>query len=156
MDILNEKYEALKSFLVEQNEATYGELTENVNAVYNDSWDTFEIIGNEYKVLTDEEANKTVEDYIKDNLWAFNADFILDHSNITIIEDECEYSSAIEALEKIQETFCEDANAFIKLLIMDFNEFVEDVIIVDGRGHFISLYDGKEHEVDNFYIYHTN
>lgn len=152
--LLNEKYEALKSFLVEQNEATYNDFTENVDAVYNDSWDTFELFGNEYKVLTDEEADETAEDYIKDSLWAFNAEFILDHANIN--NTERAYNDIVEAFRKMQETLCESANPLVEALIGDIDQFVYDAVEADGRGHFISFYDGEEHESENFYIYRTN
>lgn len=152
--LLNDKYEALKNFLVEQNEATYEELTENVDAVYNDNWHTFEIVGNEYKVLTEEEADAEAEDYIKDSLWAFNADFILDHANISTTE--CAYNDIVEAFRMMQTRLCENANALVEALINDIDQFVYDAIETDGRGHFISSWDGEEHEVENFYIYRTN
>lgn len=151
--LLNEKYEALKNFLVKQGEAAYNDFTENVDAVYNDSSDAFELFGNEYKVLTDEEADKTAEECIKDSLWAFNAEFILDHANINT---ERAYNDIVKAFRKIQETLCESANPLVESLIGDIDQFVYDAVEADGRGHFISFYDGKEHESENFYIYRTN
>lgn len=150
--LLNEKYEALKSFLVDQNEATYEELTESVDTVYNDNWHTFEIVGNEYKVLTDEEADADAEaeDYIKDSLWAFDTEFIFNHTNIKAEEQ------IIKAFWKMQEALCENANPLVEALIGDIDQFVYDAIETDGRGHFISSYDGEEHECGNFYIYRTN
>lgn len=154
--MLNAKYEALKNYLIEAGEATAEELTEDLSAVYNDSWETFEIVGQEYKVYTDREAYKAAADYIKDNLWAFNADFILQHSAVyketTAREDE----EIIEALRMVQESICEGANALVKALISDIDTFIEDAIDIDGRGNFLSSYDGEEHEIGNFYIYRTN
>ena len=51
--MLKAKYEALKNYLVESGEATAEELTEDLGAVYNADFGTFEILGNEYRVLTD-------------------------------------------------------------------------------------------------------
>lgn len=154
--MLNAKYEALKNYLIEAGEATADELTEDVSAVYNDSWETFEIIGQEYKVLTDEEADEAAADYIKDSLWAFNANFILEHTaaseDTTAREDE----EIIKALRMVQENICEGANALVKALISDIDTFIEDAIDADGRGHFMSSYDGEEHESNGFYIYRTN
>lgn len=154
--MLNEKYEALKNYLIEAGEATAEELIEDLSAVYNDSWETFEIIGQEYKVYTNEEANKAAVDYIKDNLWAFNAAFILEHcaayEETTAREDE----EIIEALRMVQGSICEGANALVKALIFDIDTFIEDAIDTDGRGNFLSSYDGEEHEIGNFYIYRTN
>ena len=156
--LLNEKYEALKSFLVEQNEATYNDFTENVDAVYNDSWGTFELFGNEYRVLTDEEADKAAEEYIEESLWAFNAEFILEHSKIEVVGHE--YDEIVKAFRKMQETLCESASALVKALVTDINDsiddFVQAAVEADGRGHFISSYNGEEYESENFYIYRTN
>lgn len=154
--MLNAKYEALKNYLVESGEATFEELTEDVSAVYNESWETFEIIGHEYKVLTDEEAEKEAADYIKESLWAFNAEFILQHSaaseNTTAREDE----EIIKALRMVQENICEGANALVKALISNMDSFIDDAIEADGRGNFLSSWDGEEHESGDFYIYRTN
>lgn len=156
--LLNEKYEALKNFLVENGDATHDELTENVDAVYNNSWDTFELLGNEYKVLTDEEADKAAEESIEESLWAFNTEFILEHSKIDVVGRE--YEEIVKAFRKMQETLCESANALVKALVKDINDsiddFVQAAVEADGRGHFISTWDGEEHESENFYIYRTN
>lgn len=154
--MLKEKFEALKNYLIESGEATAEELTEGIEAVYNDGWETFEIIGQEYKVLTDEEADEAAADYIKETLWAFNPEFILQHSaaseGTTAREDE----EIIKALRMVQESICEGANALVKALISDIDTFIEDAIDADGRGHFMSSYDGEEHESGAFYIYRTN
>jgi len=42
----------------------------------------FEYGNQEYLVLTDEEADKKVEEDILESLWAFNTSFILQHSEI--------------------------------------------------------------------------
>ncbi len=154
MTTLNDKYEALKSFLVKQNEATYEEFTQNVDAVYNNNYHTFEIAGGEYKVMTDKEADAEAEDYIKDSLWAFNTDFILNHANINTTKRT--YNNIAEAFRKMQEVLCEDANPLVESIISDIDQFVDDAIESCGRGHFISTWDGYEHEVDNFYIYRIN
>ena len=40
---------------------------------------TFETPEGEYRVLTDEEADVAVEEYISDSVWAFNASFLASH-----------------------------------------------------------------------------
>lgn len=154
--MLNKKYEALKNYLIESGESTAEELTEEVGSVYNEGWETFEIIGNEYKVLTDEEADEAAADYIKDSLWAFNADFILSHSVASQGTTARENEEIIKALQMVQSSICESANALVKALISDIDTFIDNAIEADGRGHFLSSYDGKEHESGNFYIYRTN
>jgi hypothetical protein len=53
-----------------------------------------------------------------------------------------------------------DSNEAVKSLIKDFDHFVDDAVLSDGRGHFLSSYDGCEHEVNiknnYYYIYRTN
>jgi len=154
--MLSAKYEALKNYLIESGEATAEELTEDVSAVYNENWKTFEIIGQEYKVLTDEEANEETADYIKESLWAFNAEFILQHSSAYEETTNRKDEEIIKALRYMQGVLCESANALVKALISDLETFISDAIEADGRGHFISSWDGIENESGDFYIYRTN
>lgn len=56
----------------------------------------------------------------------------------------------------MQADLCENANPLVMALIDDINDFIYDAIIADGRGHFLSWYDGKEHEQNEFYIYRIN
>ena len=67
-----------------------------------------------------------------------------------------EYNSAVESLEEAQSRCCESANGLVKALINDMDEFVEDAINADGRGHFLAQYDGNENEQDDFYIYRVD
>lgn len=106
-------------------------------------------VGNEtYLVLTDDEADQLCADTIKEMVWAFNADFIIQHSDLPY--------EALEMIQGFQESKCEGANDTILAMIDDFEEFVDDAISADGRGHFLSGYDGEENEQDNFFIYRTN
>lgn len=111
----------------------------------------------DYLVLTDEEAQTRANEEIRNSLWAFNADFILNHNKRAIGFDRYEWDAAVEALEDAQEKSCESLNGLCLALIDDIDEFVQDAIIADGRGHFISFYDGKEHETpDGLFIYRMN
>jgi hypothetical protein len=60
----------------------------------------------------------------------------------------------------MQSELCEDANELVKAVIRDIDHFVKDAILSDGRGHFLSGYDGEENEIEHkkvmFYIYRTN
>ena len=98
----------------------------------------------DYMVLTDDEADATARQYIEDSLWAFNTSFLMSHVKENITE---------ECLDALKSQY-EDSNAAIKELIEDFDHFVEDAISCDGRGHFISSYDGCETELDSgLYLY---
>jgi len=100
-----------------------------------------------YMVLSDKEADKRVTEYIKDSVWAFRPEFIIDHSNLP---DE-----AIEMVQSFQETKSDGANETILSLIIDIKDFVEDAIAADGRGHFLAS-DTNELEQDGLYIYKKN
>lgn len=106
-------------------------------------------IDDEYSVYTDEEADEAVKEYIKESVWAFNASFIINHSSLPY--------EAREMIEFFQREKCEGANETILALINDFDDFVSDAISADGRGHFLSSYDGEENEEtvngETYYIY---
>lgn len=151
------KFETLKDFLISTGEATAEELAAlTVENTYNENYNTFEVIGNEYKVLTDEEADEETKESILNSLWAFNAYFILEHTEFYKTAYNYECKKFTEALQQLQERLCESANSIVKALISDLDDFVQDAIDSDGRGHFISYYDGKETKYKNLYIYRTN
>lgn len=105
----------------------------------------------EYAVGTDEEADKAAKEEIVSSLWAFRSEFIIDHSDLPY--------EALEMIKTFQENKCESANETIEALIKDIDEFVEDAISADGRGHFLSSYDSEErdevYEGTTYYIYRT-
>lgn len=151
------KLDALKNHLIESGDATPEELeAATVENTFNENFNTFEIIGNEYKVFTDGEADEAAKEEILASLWAFNADFILTHTEFWDTCTDREFNEAKKALQELQGRICESANALIKALICDLDEFVTDAIDSDGRGHFISWYDGEENESGDFFIYRTN
>lgn len=111
-------------------------------------------IDNQYQfiVADDEMANELVANSIKDSLWAFNTDFICDHcEKLRGANDK-----VIKSIERMQSELCEDANEIVAALIDDIDEFVEDAIEWDGRGHFLNTYDGNEYEYEDFYIYNLD
>jgi len=100
-----------------------------------------------YLVLTDRQANLRTKEYILDMIWAFKASFLaryipLEIEDIEVIQTKCESSN----------------NAFLTLLGNKKNKFVADAIRSDGRGHFLSGYDGHENydHKSKYYIYRTN
>jgi hypothetical protein len=121
---------------------------EEEKEIYYESYDIYCYGNQEYLVLTDDEADEKVAEHIKDSVWAFNPSFLSSHSGID------------EGVFKLLQDKCESANEAVLKLIKDFDEFVQDAVATDGRGHFLSSYDGEEndHEHDNetYYIYQTN
>ena len=116
----------------------------------NNDGETFEHDGSEYLILTDEEADAKCRDYVENTAWAFKAEFIASHTRNGL------NSAAIKALGKMQVELCENANELVLALVEDVNAFFQDAVRSDGRGHFLSSYDGEEVESGEFYIYQTN
>lgn len=113
--------------------------------------------GSEYLVLTDEEANDMADEAVKELLWAFNANFILSTCGLNTNQ------TVAKSLQRMQEEACESCNDFILALIegtCGLDEFTQEAIYEDGRGHFLSTYDGEEHEInigsETYYIYRTD
>ena len=105
---------------------------------------------NEYLVLTDVEADEKTRDYMKLSVWAFRADWLIPKFK------KCFQDITIEIVEKMQREMCEDANDILKGMIDDFDFFVSDSVLSDGRGHFLACYDGDENEIGNFFVYRVN
>ena len=137
---MKNKKKALEMFLGEEVENLYDNIFESES-------------GEEYMVLTDDEADIEAEKNIKESLWAFNADFILKHTNFYHISTEEEDQVFMNSLKTMQNTLCEDANGLVYAMIEDIDIFVGGAIEEDGIGHFISVYDEKENEQNGYYIY---
>ena len=102
----------------------------------------------EFLVLTDDEAEEKAKEYIKDSACAFEPSFLASHSK------------ADEDVFKCLSEKCESSNDAVLSLIDDFDDFAEDAIASDGRGHFMSSYDGHENIEEikgtEYFIYRTN
>jgi hypothetical protein len=133
------KQEALAKFL------GYG--TEGVEQSSYDE-NSFSCGREEYLVLTDSEADEKTREYILDSVWAFNPNFLASHAKEGIDED------VIKAIQDNGK--CESNNKALTALLDDVDHFVNDAIRSDGRGHFLSSYDGEENEEGQFFIYRTN
>lgn len=92
----------------------------------------------EYAVTTDySDLENAAGEYIKDTVWAFNADFIIEHSKCLDYD-----KPSREIIACIQDK-CENGNDAMTRLIDDMDEFIDDAISADGIGHFLSSYDGE-------------
>jgi len=118
------------------------ELTEERNGAYSYGRE-------EYLVLTDSEAEESAKDYILDSLWAFNYDFLCGHSKAIAEIPKEDYEAMAGKL-------CESFNNAVKAMIDNLDHFIDDAIKADGRGHFISAYDGEENEEGEYFIYRIN
>lgn len=98
--------------------------------------------GSEWAIaFNDNAADIAVYEYISETLWAFKPEFM---------------SYMTELDQVIFDTFnktglCESLNPAYRALIdstCGFENFVDTAISEDGRGHFLSLYDGEEVELN--------
>lgn len=109
----------------------------------------FSIGSKEYAVGDDEQAGEALFEYIEQSVWAFRASFIASECNLP----------ESEGMIKAAQEKCEDANDGILAMIKGtcgLKSFVDSAESADGRGHFLSPYDGDENEVDGFFIYRLN
>lgn len=118
--------------------------------------DVYEAESEEWLVLTDDEADEKTKQQIREILWAFNYNFLRAHFRKGI-EDSNELEKSVT---EMQSKLCEGANEIVFGMIEDFDYFAEDAINTDGRGHFLSGYDGNEEEVvirdKYFFLYRQN
>jgi hypothetical protein len=142
------KQEALANYLgiVDQDDLEKAKQDDYFVEGYNEN--VFEHGSQQYLVLTDEEADEMAKEQILDSLWAFNASFIVCHAKDGIND--------AKAIKLVQEKLCEDATPLIRALLKDEDHFVNDAISSDGRGHFLSSYDGEENEEGEYFIYRVN
>ena len=102
----------------------------------------------DWLVLTDDEAEQAARDYILDSVWAFLPSFLARYSDVA---DE----SVFEAIA--QNGKCENNNKATLKLISDVDHFVREAILSDGRGNFLSGYDGEEVALDgDLFAYRCN
>jgi hypothetical protein len=96
-----------------------------------------EIDGKEWALFTDEEADKAVKSYIEESLWAFNKSFLSDQTGLP--------EEVFSTLQQDGES-SNDAILSIVEKCGDMDTLVSDAMSSDGRGHFLSPYDGHEKE----------
>lgn len=105
----------------------------------------------EFLVLTEEEAEERVQEYVGESVWAFNADFLAGYMPDGI---------GAEEIEAIRGDRCESANGALLALLrsagVSLEEFSAAAVAADGRGHFLSSYDGEEQEAGSFLVYRVN
>lgn len=109
--------------------------------------DEFHCGGEIYMVYTDEEANLACEEYIRETLWAFNSSFLVNYMPRELTSKN---------IDDMRGDRCESINeAFLALVGDNFDDLVDAAIGCDGRGHFLSSYDGHEYEEGEYFIYHA-
>ena len=105
--------------------------------------------------MSEEEANSAAYRYVEDTLWAFSFSFLKEWF---VIDGD----TAGEVHTAIAEK-CEDGNEAMKQMVNwseNSNDIVSAAIESDGKGHFLSGYDGNEVEFSSegidVLLYRTN
>lgn len=94
----------------------------------------------DWLILSDEEADEQARENIERDLWAFVPSFLVAYMPDGITPD---------VLEAVAGSSYEDASPAFRAMVGErFDDLVSDAISTDGRGHFLSSWDGCEHEFD--------
>jgi hypothetical protein len=96
-----------------------------------------------------DEAMEIAGDYIKETLWAFRPEYLVDYMPKDVSPD---------MLASLQNKHSEDLNPMLLALVgSKLDELIEDAICDDGLGHFLNSYDGDCHELsDNLICWRVN
>lgn len=102
----------------------------------------FDVDGVEYLIVNEEEREVEVRQYIAETLWAFKPSFLSDMTGLDI-----------EVFEVLSELYERGNEAILKLVeaACGLGDLVEDAVMSDGYGHYLSPYDGEEIELENGY-----
>lgn len=96
--------------------------------------------GTEWAIaFNDKDADGAAYEYISNTIWAFDPTFLEQMTDVPA-----------EMFEAVQDK-CESINEALEILVMrtcGMDNFVDQAISWDGRGHFLSGYDGKEVELE--------
>ena len=116
--------------------------------------------GDEFLVCDEAGRDEALAENIKDSLWTFNAEFIVEHMSTWESMSPREVTEIAKSLREMQEKLCESANPLVMAMIEDIEEFIEDAVSADGAGHFLNTYDGEETEFtfedEVYYVYRVN
>lgn len=100
----------------------------------------------EYAVAEgEEEATKAARQAVEDSICYFRPDFLAAHSDVPE-----------KVFAFLAGTGCFDDNEAYKAMIYDLDDFIDDAIDADGRGHFLNSYDSREYEIGEYFLYRIN
>lgn len=97
---------------------------------------------------TDVQMQESAEEEVKERIWCFNTGYIVDflqEKNLDLAGQKF-----FDSIRGIQEKLNEDANpVLLRLIGTNIKEFIANSIKDDGRGSFLSSYDGQEFRTKN-------
>jgi hypothetical protein len=129
----------------------------------------------EYRVMTEQERAREFDIAVTQSLGHFNPEFIVKQTNVLNCQPMSIQERLIDALTQAAQSIGEDMGPIYHALLASneqdvsrtphdtpWQEFLSEVAAEsNGRGHYLSPYDGVEHEVtadgvNYFYIYRMN
>lgn len=114
-------------------------MNENVTCELHYGLPIVEFDGEQYAIAyIEEKADKACGEYIENTIWAFDPYFLEQMTDVPA-----------EMFEAVQYK-CDSINEALQILVMrtcGMDDFVDAAINADGRGHFLSPYDGEEIEL---------
>lgn len=106
------------------------------------------IDGDEYAIASNEQkADEAAYMAIEDMLWAFCDTFLAEQTGLPV-----------ELFTFLSDNYCEDNNIYRQLIESKttIENFADEAIAADGRGHFLSSYDLRELQIGEYLIYRQN
>jgi hypothetical protein len=109
----------------------------------------------EFAIGSDAKCDRAARRAVVDVLWAFNTScivrFLRSNNKAFVGMSDTAAGEFEQALQKMQETLCEDAQPIIRAMLgTKLNKFVQEAIAADGRGHFLSPYDSEESRSEDY------
>ena len=106
--------------------------------------------GDEYRFIHNNVIDEIIKDDLKDDpytLGCFNANFLAHY--IPLVTDQIQHVQDAEGYEAI---------GYLVLAHGQIDELIEDMISLDGYGHYFNHYDGEEIELQNvnYRMFQTN
>jgi len=98
-----------------------------------------EIDPEQWLFIGENQAVKKIKENERERVYTFNSFFIFHHLK-PILKDEMNRKD----IREMQEIMQDRCNELIFCLIEDYDEFIEDAIKDDGKGHYLSHYDSEE------------
>lgn len=126
----------IKALLIALNGEYTEEDMEEVTYQYDN---VFSIFGDDYLVLTDKEADEAVAEYIQEVIFSFRPSFLAECTGMS----ECVFESLCELYEEGNEAILSIINSTCGI-----EKVVSEAVLWDGRGHFLSSYNGEELEAE--------
>lgn len=134
--------------VVEEDDASHEEALETLGHQEIFPGREFSMLGGTWLVLSENEADERVTDYIKEKIGYFRPSFIAAHTDID--EDLLDFLAEHEKHDFIYGLLDSDP-------YFSWQRLVDDAVSADGYGHFLNTHDGVTRELDGgYYLFNVS